>query len=166
MAPWGWFMWTETCWSSFYNFNYFNNLKILKFLCISWTINCLILLMHGATMKFNFSVDFPILNSMKILRIYSDLRHVNNKTWSFLLRPLHMIVIINFIVQRFLCTFDTNSAGPISTIHVRKNVFTFTNGYTSSPFYAYPLPVHPKFSAPALYFSRILLYLYLGKRHM
>jgi len=23
------FMWTETCWSSFYNFNYFNNLRIL-----------------------------------------------------------------------------------------------------------------------------------------
>jgi len=23
------FTWTETCWSSFYNFNYFNNLRIL-----------------------------------------------------------------------------------------------------------------------------------------
>ena len=46
------FMWTETCWSSFYNFNYFNNLTILSFVCINWTIKCLILLMHGATMKF------------------------------------------------------------------------------------------------------------------
>jgi hypothetical protein len=32
------FMWTETCWSSFYNFNYFNNLRIFKFVCISWTL--------------------------------------------------------------------------------------------------------------------------------
>ena len=32
------FMWTETCWSSFYNFIYFNNLRILQFVCISWTI--------------------------------------------------------------------------------------------------------------------------------
>jgi len=46
------FMWTETCWSSFYNFNYFNNLRILWFVCISWKTTCLILLMHGATMKF------------------------------------------------------------------------------------------------------------------
>ena len=23
------FTWSETCWSSFYNFNYFNNLRIL-----------------------------------------------------------------------------------------------------------------------------------------
>jgi len=23
------FTWTETCWSSFYNFNYFNNLRVL-----------------------------------------------------------------------------------------------------------------------------------------
>ena len=46
------FIWTETCWSSFHNFNYFNNLRILQFVCISWTIKCLILLMHGATMKF------------------------------------------------------------------------------------------------------------------
>ena len=30
------FMWTETCWSSFYNFDYFNNLGILQFVCISW----------------------------------------------------------------------------------------------------------------------------------
>jgi hypothetical protein len=36
------FMWTETCWSSFCNFNYFNNLRILSFVCISWTIKCLI----------------------------------------------------------------------------------------------------------------------------
>ena len=34
------FMWTETCWSSFYNFIYFNNLRILC-VCISWTMNCL-----------------------------------------------------------------------------------------------------------------------------
>ena len=38
------FMWTETCWSSFYNFNYFNNLRILQFVCISWTIKCLIII--------------------------------------------------------------------------------------------------------------------------
>ena len=48
------FMWTETCWSSFYNFNYFNNLRILQFMCISWKIKCLILLMHGAIMKLKF----------------------------------------------------------------------------------------------------------------
>jgi len=35
----------------FYNFNYFNNLRKLKFVCFSWKIKCLILLMHGATMK-------------------------------------------------------------------------------------------------------------------
>ena len=46
------FMWTETCWSSFFNFNYFNNLSILQFVCISWTIKCLILLMHGANVRF------------------------------------------------------------------------------------------------------------------
>ena len=46
------FMWTETCWNSFYNFNYFNNLRILQFVCISWKIKFLILLMHGATMNF------------------------------------------------------------------------------------------------------------------
>ena len=40
-------------WSRFYNFNYFNNLRILEFACISWTMRCSILLMHGATMKFN-----------------------------------------------------------------------------------------------------------------
>ena len=44
-------VWTETYWSSFHNFNYFNNLRILSFVCISWTIKCLIWLMHGATMK-------------------------------------------------------------------------------------------------------------------
>jgi len=33
------FMWTETCWSNFYKFSYFNSLRILKFVCISWTIN-------------------------------------------------------------------------------------------------------------------------------
>jgi len=36
------FMWTETCWSSFYNFNYFNILRILQFVCISWKIKCLV----------------------------------------------------------------------------------------------------------------------------
>ena len=36
------FMWTETCWSSFYDFNYFNKLRILQFVCISWIIKCLI----------------------------------------------------------------------------------------------------------------------------
>ena len=36
-------MWTEICWSSFYNFNYFNNLRILQFVCNSWTIKYLIL---------------------------------------------------------------------------------------------------------------------------
>jgi len=46
------FTWTETCWSCFYNFKYFNNLRVLQFVCISWTIKCLILLMHGANMKF------------------------------------------------------------------------------------------------------------------
>ena len=45
------FMWTETCLSSFYNFNYFNNLRILQSVCVSWQIKCLILLMHGANMK-------------------------------------------------------------------------------------------------------------------
>ena len=48
------FMWTETWWSSFYSFNYFNNLRILQFVCISWKIKCLILLMHCATMKLIF----------------------------------------------------------------------------------------------------------------
>ena len=43
---------TETCWNSFYNFNYFNNLRIVQYVCISWTIKCLILLMRGATLKF------------------------------------------------------------------------------------------------------------------
>ena len=45
-------LWHRICWSSFYNFNYFNNLRILQFVCISWKMKCLILLMHGATMKF------------------------------------------------------------------------------------------------------------------
>ena len=45
------FVGTETC-SSFYNFNHFNNIMILLFVCISCTIKCLILLMHGATIKF------------------------------------------------------------------------------------------------------------------
>ena len=44
------FIWTETCLSSFYNFNYFHNLRILKSVCISWNIKCLILLMHCANM--------------------------------------------------------------------------------------------------------------------
>ena len=57
------FMWTETFWSSFYNFNYFNNLRILKFVCISWKIKCLILLMHGATMKFSDSFRFCVTYS-------------------------------------------------------------------------------------------------------
>ena len=35
----------------FYYFNYFNNLRILQFVCISWKMKCLTLLMHGATMK-------------------------------------------------------------------------------------------------------------------
>jgi hypothetical protein len=37
--------------AAFIIFNYFNNLNILQFVCISWKIKCLILLMHGATMK-------------------------------------------------------------------------------------------------------------------
>ena len=53
------FIWTETCWSSFYNFNYFNNLRIFQYVCISWTIKCLILLMHRATMKF---MDISVLH--------------------------------------------------------------------------------------------------------
>ena len=35
----------------FYNFNYFNNQRILKFVCISWKIKFMILVMRGATMK-------------------------------------------------------------------------------------------------------------------
>ena len=34
------FNWTETCWSSFYSFNDFNNLRILHFVYISWKIKC------------------------------------------------------------------------------------------------------------------------------
>ena len=37
---------------AFYNFNYFNNLRILQFVFISWKIKCLISLMHGGTTKF------------------------------------------------------------------------------------------------------------------
>ena len=44
-------LWTETCWSSFYNFNNFNNLRILQFVSCSRKIKCLILI-HSATMKF------------------------------------------------------------------------------------------------------------------
>ena len=44
-------IWTETCCSRFYNFNYFNNLRILQFVCISWKIKCLIYFRYGATMK-------------------------------------------------------------------------------------------------------------------
>jgi hypothetical protein len=62
------FMWTKTCWNSFYNFNYFNNLRILLFVCISWTIKCLILLMRGATMKlileWNSRIHISILSWM------------------------------------------------------------------------------------------------------
>ena len=50
------FMWTETLWSRFYNFKYFNNLRILQLFCISWKIKCLLLLMHGATMMFQYHV--------------------------------------------------------------------------------------------------------------
>ena len=57
------FMWTETCWRSFYNFNYFNNLRILQFVCISWKIKCLILLMHGATVKFSSKFIFNTLRT-------------------------------------------------------------------------------------------------------
>ena len=50
------FMWTETCWSSFYNFNYFNNLRILLFVCISWTIKC-----------FNFNVEIKLCIKTKLV---------------------------------------------------------------------------------------------------
>jgi hypothetical protein len=53
-------VWTETCWSSFYNFNYFNNLRISQFVCISWKIECLILLMHGATMNYILNVSWTL----------------------------------------------------------------------------------------------------------
>ena len=52
------YMWTETCWSSFYNFNYFNNLRILSFVCISWAIKCLTKIL---TLNFQHpSENFPI----------------------------------------------------------------------------------------------------------
>ena len=47
------FIWTETCWNSFNNFNYFNNLRILQFVCISWKIKCLILQGNCDRMKQN-----------------------------------------------------------------------------------------------------------------
>ena len=57
------FMWTETYWSSFYNSNYFNNLRILQFVFIRWKIKCLIpllwlrsLLLQQTKRKFNLSV--------------------------------------------------------------------------------------------------------------
>ena len=60
-------MWTETCWSGFYNFNYFNNLRILQFVCISWKIKCLILLMHCATMKLHVSFVSLCLQTISIV---------------------------------------------------------------------------------------------------
>jgi hypothetical protein len=38
------FMWTETSCNNFYNFNYFNNLRILHFVCLSWKIKFMIYL--------------------------------------------------------------------------------------------------------------------------
>ena len=83
------FMWTETCWSSFYSFNYFNNLRILKFVCIIWTIKCLILLTYGATMKYIEGLIFS-------LKLYQNVRFLlwlrqavlTNNTYGFLL--LHL----------------------------------------------------------------------------
>ena len=42
----------QLCWSSFLILKCFNNSKFFKAVCISWTIKCWILLMHGVTMKF------------------------------------------------------------------------------------------------------------------
>jgi len=46
--------------AAFIIFNYFNNLRILQFVCINWTMKCLILLMHGATMKFKQERVYPL----------------------------------------------------------------------------------------------------------
>ena len=71
--PYDGFIWTETCWSSFYNFNHFNNLRILWFVCISCTIKCLILLMHGATRKFMYY----------IIKLYPKLSAISNSSVLF-----------------------------------------------------------------------------------
>ena len=61
------FMWTETFWSRFYNVSYFNNLRILQIVFISWKIKCWILLMHGATVKFRLIYVFTYLLSKNLI---------------------------------------------------------------------------------------------------
>ena len=69
MGPWWWFYMNRNMLEQVYNFNYFNNLRVLSFVCISWTIKCLMLLMHGATMKFKIYIT----RTIKIIRTLKPL---------------------------------------------------------------------------------------------
>ena len=77
------FMWNETCLSSFYeyNFNYLNNLRLLQFVCISWKIKCLILLMHGATMNSDHNVPPGLFEIRNISTSLTVQKVRKSQTW-------------------------------------------------------------------------------------
>ena len=138
--------WTETCWSSFYHFNYFNNLTIYNFVCISWTIKCLMLLMYGATMKFtdtcyfvsyslyrgtHFGSDWTIVRVTKLSR---EVKHP--ETWMLVLEKLPNISDVLKQRQHELRLFriKNNNIYSItySTHHVKRHQWNFRQNTTKN----------------------------------
>ena len=59
MAPWWWFPCKpKHVGAVLFILKCFNNSTFLNVLCISWRLNCWILLMHGVTMKFDVTSSF------------------------------------------------------------------------------------------------------------
>ena len=82
MAPWWWFYVNRNMLEPFYYFNYFNNLRILQFVCISWTIKCLMregfwqngysakMTIHSASLLCQFWKYFNTSNLQRELDIF------------------------------------------------------------------------------------------------
>ena len=129
------FMWTETFWSSFYNLNYFNNLKILQFMCISWKIKCLIYVLDISCLYYYYNDKFaknffPVshtinnyptqlyLNFNKIPSWDTNLRYVNSvKIITF---HFHLLNICPVLPQT--CLFEYSYRWNYSSYHVRRRV--------------------------------------------
>ena len=78
-------LWTETCWSSFHILKCFNNSTFFNVVCISWTVKCWILLMHGVTMEMSHILMWQLINyrlitwhciGLEIQKSFSSLMHL------------------------------------------------------------------------------------------
>ena len=76
------FMWTETCWSSFYNFNYFNNLRVLQFVRISWKIKCLSLTKFEVCQIRNACVQSAELEEKMVVYFLPCLKECSLPNWT------------------------------------------------------------------------------------